>query len=311
VGNSAGRSEGAGGSTATSRLPKAQTSPRPPKVRQRDDTGDTAGNPAGTSGPTCFGIRSLVWLEMIAPRTRRLNPPRASANLPPVNSAILVAAGKGTRMGAGVDKLFLEIAGRPVVAHTWQRFADAACVDEIVLVVRDGTQSAFAELAAKFNLRKPHRIVAGGPERQDSVWNGLQALSPRAEIVAIQDAARPCTTEALIAATIAAARETGAAVAARPVTDTIKESADGQTVLRTVDRSRLWAVQTPQTFRVEVIRRALAEVRRRQLSVTDDTAACEWIGQPVRLVVGAAPNPKVTVPGDVPYVELLLRGGGA
>lgn len=223
-----------------------------------------------------------------------------------MTSAIIVAAGKGTRMGPGVDKLFLDVAGCPVVAHTWKRFNDAECIDEIVLVVRDGMQSAFAELAKQFQLTKVHRFVTGGAERQDSVWNGLQALSPQAEIVAIQDGARPCTTGKLIAETIQAARETGAAVAGQPVTDTIKETADGKTIARNVDRSKLWAVQTPQTFRVEVIRRALVEVRSRKLHVTDDTAACELIGQPVRLVASASPNPKVTLPADLPYVELLL-----
>jgi len=224
-----------------------------------------------------------------------------------MNSAILVAAGKGTRMGAGVDKLFLEAAGRPVVAHTWRRFDNAKCIGEIVLVVRKGSREKFKELAAKYHFRKPFRIVAGGAERQDSVWNGLKALSPGTEIVAIQDAARPCTSGELIAATIDAARETGAAVAAQPVTDTIKESADGRLIQRTLDRSRLWAVQTPQTFRVEVIRRAISAARQKKLVFTDDTAACELIGQPVRLVSGAHPNPKVTVPGDLPLVEALLR----
>jgi len=224
-----------------------------------------------------------------------------------MNSAIIVAAGKGTRMGARMDKLFLEVAGRPVVAHTWRRFNDAKCIDEIVLVVRAGLQPTFQELAEQFKFTKPFRLVAGGVERQDSVWNGLAALSPQTEIVAIQDAARPCTSEPLIAATIAAARETGAAVAAQPVTDTIKETNDGQTISRTVDRSKLWAVQTPQTFRVEVIRRALSEVRQRGLRVTDDTAACELIGQSVQLVASATANPKVTVPGDLPVIEALLR----
>ena len=210
-------------------------------------------------------------------------------------------------MGTNSDKLFLEVAGRPVVAHTWQRFNDAPCIDEVILVVRDGMQSAFAALAAQYGFQKPHRFVMGGVERQDSVWQGLEALSPATDIVAIQDAARPCTSERLIQATIEAARETGAGVAAQPVTDTIKESADGRMISRTVDRSKLWSVQTPQTFRVEVIRRALAEVRRRGLSVTDDTAACELIGQPVQLVAGAAPNPKITLPADLPYIESLLR----
>ncbi|MEI8291080.1 MAG: 2-C-methyl-D-erythritol 4-phosphate cytidylyltransferase [Verrucomicrobiota bacterium] len=226
-----------------------------------------------------------------------------------MKSAIIVAAGKGTRMGAGVDKLWLEVAGRPVIAHTWQRFNAAACVDEIILVVRDGMQPHFTELANKYHFQKPFRLVAGGAERQDSVWNGLEALSPKTEIVAIQDAARPCTSEDLIAATILAARETGAAVAAQPVTDTIKETIDGKVISRTVDRSKLWSVQTPQTFRVDVIRRAISSAREKKQVLTDDTAACELIGQPVRLVKSVAPNPKVTVPADLPFVESLLRPG--
>jgi 2-C-methyl-D-erythritol 4-phosphate cytidylyltransferase len=209
-----------------------------------------------------------------------------------MNSAILVAAGKGVRMGA--DKLWLEIAGRPVVAHTWKNFNDSKCVDEIILVVRDGMQRQFSELAKKFNFQKPFR-------------NGLEALSPKTEIVAIHDAARPCTTEGLIVATIAAARETGAAVAAQQITDTMKESTDGRTISHTLDRSKLWSVQTPQTFRVEIIRRAISAARKKKLIFTDDTAACELIGQPVQLVPSAAPNPKVTVPGDLPFIETLLK----
>jgi len=222
-------------------------------------------------------------------------------------SALLVAAGKGTRMGPNVDKLFLELDGSPVVAHTWRRLEQAADVDEIVVVMRNGLQDAFAEIAGNFQLKKPFRLVVGGAERQDSVWNGLGALSPDAEVVAIQDAARPCTSLALIAATIEAARQTGAAVAAQPVTDTIKESADGKRIDRTLDRSRLWAVQTPQCFRVEIIRRALAEARKRGLVLTDDTAACELIGQPVELVLSARPNPKVTRPEDLPFIEAVLK----
>jgi 2-C-methyl-D-erythritol 4-phosphate cytidylyltransferase len=222
-------------------------------------------------------------------------------------SAIIVAAGKGTRMGANVDKLWLHVAGRPVIAHTWARFNDAACIQEIIVVVRDGMQEHFSELAARFSFKKSSRLVVGGIERQDSVWNGLSALSPSTEIVAIQDAARPCTTAELIAATVQAARETGAAVAAQPVTDTIKETKDGQTIASTLDRSKLWSVQTPQTFRVEVIRRAITAARAQNLNLTDDTAACELIGQPVKLVKGASPNPKVTVPADLPFIESLLR----
>jgi len=223
-----------------------------------------------------------------------------------MTSAIIVAAGKGTRMGTNAEKLFVEIAGRPIIAHTWEQFDRAACVDEIILVVRNGMEQTFARLAGQFGFQKPHRLVAGGPQRQDSVWNGLQALSPSTDIVAIQDAARPCTTVALITATVEAAREIGAAVAAQPVTDTIKESPDGKMVRRTLDRSQLWSVQTPQAFRVSVIRRAISEARRQGLVFTDDTAACELIHQPVQLVVSEAPNPKLTRPEDLPYIEMLL-----
>ena len=222
-------------------------------------------------------------------------------------SAIIVAAGQSSRMGAGVDKLFLKLNGCPIVAHTWRQFELAECIDEIVLVVRETMRPAFAALGEEYRFHKPFRLVSGGKERQDSVWNGLQALSPQVEIAAIQDAARPCTSSALIAATIAAARQTGAAVAAQAITDTIKESSDGKLIERTLDRSRLWSVQTPQTFRVEIIRQALAAVRRQGLLVTDDAAACELIGQPVQLVACLQPNPKVTRPEDLPCLEALLR----
>jgi 2-C-methyl-D-erythritol 4-phosphate cytidylyltransferase len=224
-----------------------------------------------------------------------------------MTSAILVAAGKGTRMGKDRDKLFIELDGLPVAAHTWRRFDQSACIDRIVVVVREGMEPVFEELAGKCRFLKKFRIVTGGAERQDSVWNGLNAADPDTEVVAIQDAARPCVSEEVIAATVGAARQVGAAVAAQAVTDTIKESGDGQFIERTLDRSRLWAVQTPQTFRVEVLRRALEEVRRRKLLVTDDTAACELIGQPVQLILSREPNPKITRPEDLPFVEMLLR----
>lgn len=223
-----------------------------------------------------------------------------------MNSAIVVAAGRGTRMGNGVDKLWLNLAGRPVIAHVWDTWDRLAEVQEIILVTRPENAAALRDLAQRAGFRKPFRLVAGGPRRQDSVWNGLQAVGPESELVAVQDAARPCTHPDLIRACYEAARRTGAAVAAQPVVDTIKESPDGRFVTRTLDRSRLWAVQTPQTFRVEVLRHALAEVRQRGLEITDDTAACELIGQPVELVFHPAPNPKLTRPEDRPYLEWLL-----
>ena len=224
-----------------------------------------------------------------------------------MTSAIIVAAGRGTRMGPNIDKLFLEVAGRPVIAHTWARFDGASSIDEIVLVVRAGMEAAFREIGSTLALRKPYRLAEGGPERQDSVWNGLQALATGCDIVAIHDGARPCASHELIEECIRAAKDFGAAVAAQRVTDTIKESTDGLAISRTVDRSRLWSVQTPQAFRVTVIRRAIATARERGLTLTDDTAACELIDQPVRLVESRRPNPKVTVPADLPFIASLLQ----
>lgn len=223
-----------------------------------------------------------------------------------MNAAIIVAAGQGTRMGPGIDKIFLEVAGQPVIAHTWRRFEQAPGIDEIVLVVRAGLEDSFHELARRFSFRKKYSLVAGGRERQDSVWNGLQALPPSTEIVAIQDGARPCTRVSIIEATLAAAHAHGAAVAAQPVSDTIKESTDGAVVSGHPDRRKLWAVQTPQTFRLAIIRQALQSVRDKGLAITDDAAACELIGQSVRLVRAPHPNPKVTVAADLPYIALLL-----
>lgn len=210
-------------------------------------------------------------------------------------------------MGPDIDKLFLELDGCPVVVHTWRKFDQAGCIDSLILVVREGMQTAFAELALQHRLRKSFQIVSGGKERQDSVWNGLMALPSQTELVAIQDAARPCTSIQVIEATLNLARQRGAAVAAQAVTDTIKESADGAIIGRTLDRSKLWAVQTPQCFRTSIIQKALSEVRSRGLAVTDDTAACELIRHPVHLMVSAEPNPKVTRPEDLGLVEAILR----
>jgi 2-C-methyl-D-erythritol 4-phosphate cytidylyltransferase len=221
-------------------------------------------------------------------------------------SAIIVAAGRGTRMGPNIDKLFLEVAGRPVVAHTWARFDASPLINNIVVVVRAGMENAFRELADKWSFAKPYRFAEGGAERQDSVWNGLQALDVRSDIVAIHDGARPCVALALIEQTVRAAQQTGAGVAAQRVVDTLKESKDGIAISGTVDRSKLWSVQTPQAFRVDVIRRAIGEARERGLKLTDDTAACELIGQPVQLVESTWPNPKVTTSGDLPMIGFLL-----
>src|SRR5687768_873020 len=224
-------------------------------------------------------------------------------------AAVIVAAGKGTRMGPGIDKLFLEVAGRPIIAHTWAAFDSSPAIHHIILVTRPDLQSDFEKLAQQHGFNKPVTYAAGGAERQNSVWNGIQRLPPQTEIIAIQDGARPCTTHKIISDCIAAAREIGASVAAQRVTDTLKEAIENNLVGRHLDRSKIWAVQTPQVFRKQVITRALEEALKQHVVITDDTAACDFIGQPVKLVESTTANPKATSPTDLPYLELLLRAG--
>ena len=208
-------------------------------------------------------------------------------------------------MGRG-DKMFLDIAGLPLVGHTWRRFDLFTEADEIILVTRDDTRPLLEDLAKRIDAQKPWQLVVGGAERQDSVWNGVNATAPESEIIAIQDGARPCTPLAAIQLAVVTAREMGAAVLARRLADTLKRGDGEGQIVGTVDRENLWAVQTPQVFRREIILAALAKVRDEGLSITDDTAACEALGQPVKLVERAQPNPKATTPADLPYIESLL-----
>ena len=220
-------------------------------------------------------------------------------------SIVIVAAGRGSRMGQG-DKLFMEVAGLPLVGHTWRRFDRFAGTAEIVIVTRGESRSLFENLAKRIAAAKPWRIVEGGAERQDSVWNGVNATDEASAVVAIQDGARPCTPLGSLGQAIEDAREMGAAVLAKRVSDTLKRG-DGQAqILGTVDRENLWAVQTPQVFRREVILAALAKVRDEGLAITDDTAACEALGQAVKLIECDRPNPKATTPDDLPFIESLL-----
>jgi 2-C-methyl-D-erythritol 4-phosphate cytidylyltransferase len=222
-------------------------------------------------------------------------------------SIVIVAAGRGTRMGRG-DKLFLDVAGLPLVGHTLRRFDQLPEAGEIIIVTRDDARPLFEDLAKRIGAKKPWRLVAGGAARQDSVWNGVNATAAESELVVIQDGARPCTPHSAIQAALAAARETGAAVLAKRVSDTLKRG-DGQAqIAGTIDRENVWAVQTPQVFRREIILAALAKVRDEGLSITDDTAACEALGQAVKLIECDTPNPKATTPADLPYIESLLAG---
>jgi 2-C-methyl-D-erythritol 4-phosphate cytidylyltransferase len=173
------------------------------------------------------------------------------------------------------------------------------------LVRRPDYADEATELGRDFS--KVIAFADGGVERQNSVWNGTEKCPTGTEIVAVHDGARPLVTPALIEATIASARQHGTGIAATKIVDTIKEADDTRTILRTVDRTKLWAVQTPQTVRYELLRRAYTKILEQGIIVTDEAAAVERLGEPVRLVDTPFLNLKITTPSDLAMAEALLR----
>jgi len=217
-----------------------------------------------------------------------------------IAGAIIVAAGSGTRM-AGADKLFTEVAGQPLLAHAIAPFQECASIERIVLVMASLNLKRGRDLVERYGFTKATALVKGGERRQDSVRLGLEALGG-CDYVAVHDGARPLVTPELIARGLEAARETGAAAPALPIADTVKEAGPNGIVLRTLDRSRLWAVQTPQVFRYELLLRAHREIT---ADVTDDAAMVEALGEPVRLFEGSRANIKVTTVEDLTLIEAL------
>jgi 2-C-methyl-D-erythritol 4-phosphate cytidylyltransferase len=217
-------------------------------------------------------------------------------------TGIVLAAGRSTRMGGGPNKQFLELLGQPLLAYSLAAFEQCAAVDEIILVRRPDYADQAAQIGRPF--KKVVAYVDGGVERQNSVWNGLEKA--RGEIVAVHDGARPLVTPSLIEATIASARQHGTGIAATKVVDTIKEASE-KIVVRTVDRTKLWAVQTPQTVCTDLLRQAYRQVLEQGKIVTDEAAAVELLGQPVHLVETPFLNLKITTPSDLAMAEALLR----
>lgn len=229
--------------------------------------------------------------------------------------AILLAAGHGSRMqGTVTDKVLAPLAGRPVFAHSVVAFMTSAIADSYVVVYRDQWQ--MTELAAY--APTPSALVRGGRDRQDSVMNALASLPGDVRYVFIHDCARPLIRAEQLVALHKIVRKENAVVLAHRVTDTIKEhtlvrSRGGQddARLRTLDRSRLWAMETPQVFARDLIVRAYERVAARDRRVTDDAAAVELLHHPVALLENPYPNPKITTPADLAYLEFLLSRGGA
>ena len=217
--------------------------------------------------------------------------------------AVIVAAGSASRMG-GIDKVMAPLGGEPMIVKTVRAFQQCDAIREIVVVTRPDLIVPIMDLCA--SMGKVRAVVAGGSSRQASVSLGLNALSEKVKLAAIQDGARPFVTWQLIDRVVRAAHSFGAAAPAIPVKDTIKEVGGG-VVKQTPDRSTLFAVQTPQVFDFDLLRAALKKAEQENAQVTDDCSAVERMGMSVKIVEGDERNIKVTTPLDLKIAELLLE----
>jgi 2-C-methyl-D-erythritol 4-phosphate cytidylyltransferase len=219
--------------------------------------------------------------------------------------AIITAAGTSRRMG-GVDKLFALLGSQPVLACVVNVFQKCEAVDRIVIVLSQQNLERGRELVAEYGWSKVTDICEGGLRRQDSVMNGLNKIED-CQWAVIHDGARPLVTIDLIEVGLESALETGAAVAAVPVTDTIKIAVEDMIVQATPPRNNLWSVQTPQVFRRELVSEAYRHI---QSEVTDDSAAVERAGREVKIYSGSYDNIKITTPDDLILAEVLWRKYG-
>jgi 2-C-methyl-D-erythritol 4-phosphate cytidylyltransferase len=211
-------------------------------------------------------------------------------------------------MAEGVPKVFLPMGGAPLLAQTLQQFEICSEVDEVIILAppEKGMQLA-EELVRRFGFQKVSRIVPGGTERQDSVYAGLKALGLYTDIVLIHDGARPFITPDLIGRVVSETRVSKAVVAAIPVRDTMKEIGEDGTVLKTLNRDRLWEIQTPQGFLYSLLLRAYEKAYEDQFYGTDDAALVERLGIEVKVVHGSRFNLKITTPEDLVLGEALLK----
>jgi 2-C-methyl-D-erythritol 4-phosphate cytidylyltransferase len=217
--------------------------------------------------------------------------------------AVIVAAGTASRMG-GIDKVMAELKGEPMIVRTVRTFQNCDAISEIVIVTRPDLIVPISQLCRE--MPKVKAVVAGGKSRQESVHLGLNALSDKVKLAAIQDGARPLITWQVIDRVVRAANSYGAALPCVPVKDTIKVG-DGGIVKNTPDRATLFAAQTPQVFDFDLLRAALKKAEQDGFSVTDDASAVEYLGMTVKLVEGDERNLKVTTPMDLKIAEMLLE----
>lgn len=206
----------------------------------------------------------------------------------------------------GFDKLTADLAGRPLFIRTLERFEECALVDQIILVANEERLKLFGNLIQEYGLQKVVRVVPGGSDRHLSVWNGLEAMNERSELVAVHDGARPLISSSTIAEAISLAEKVGAVALAVPVVETLKRADSDGFIVGSLDRSGLWTMQTPQVFKREWLVTAYEMVLKKGVSVTDETSAVEMGGFPVRLLENREWNLKVTYPNDLEMARSLF-----
>ena len=222
-------------------------------------------------------------------------------------AAVVPAAGCGTRMGNETPKQFLQLGDVPLLVHVLRVLESSRTISEIVVVVPpDAVTSCREELLPPFAFSKISTVTAGGARRQDSVWNGLQAVDERAKIVMVHDAVRPFVTATMIEEVVDGARTHSAAIVAIPLHDTVKRAAPDGMIDTTLDRQRLWSAQTPQAFSLELLREAHRSSREAGVEATDDAFLVERIGHRVSIVNGSPDNIKITRPEDLVMGEAIL-----
>lgn len=220
-------------------------------------------------------------------------------------SAIIVAGGSSQRMG--FDKLFAEIAGEPVIAHSIRAFERATAVSEILIVAREQRHDEITKISSRGGFKKICAILPGGERRQDSVRAGLDRIDRNANHVAVHDAARPLITPEQIERTFEQCRVHGSAALAQPVNDTLKRADADLLVVGLVDRHQLYAMQTPQIFERKLIEDAYRSLYAENASVTDEVSAVERLGHKIALIVNNDFNFKITYPRDLPVADFILR----
>lgn len=210
---------------------------------------------------------------------------------------ILLAGGKGTRMGMNIPKQYYTLAGRPVALHSLEVFKQSSAFEQIVVVADSDYHSLFSD----------HTLALPGARRQDSVWNGLQKIDPSIDYVCIHDAARPFITVDLVENLLKEASKTGAAAAAVPLKFSIKQADDKGRVKRSLDRTEIWEMQTPQVVRKDLLQTGFKIAYEKGLTVTDDVGLVELFEHPVQLVHGSYKNLKLTTKEDIEIAELYSK----